>query len=91
MRRWRSPTAKPGEIKIAYGKVDRYSSPDLCVAWGEGTDMKCTARLIMDALNQKPMGYKFPTMEIEYHPSLIEELEARGFDITTLRITVQKK
>jgi len=91
MRRYRTPTAKPGEIKIVYGKADRHSRPDLCVAWGEGTDMKCTGRLIMNAITEKPLRHKFPGGGTEYTTSLVDELEARGFDITTLRITIQKK
>lgn len=91
MRRWRSPTAKPGEIKIAYGRPDRHSDPDLCVAWGDGTDMKPTARLVMHALDEKRMGYSFPNMDIEHRPSLIDELEARGYDITTLKFSIQRK
>lgn len=90
-RRYRTPTAKPGEIKIVYGKADRYSSPDLCVAWGDGVDMKCTARLIMNAIDQKVMRPTFSERGYDFGPSLIEELEARGFDITTLRISIQRK
>lgn len=91
MRRYRTPTAKPGEIKIVYGKADRYSRPDLCVAWGDGVDMKPTARLVMNALEGKRMTRAFPSMDVTYEPSLIEELETRGFDITTLRFTIQRK
>lgn len=91
MKRWRTPSAKAGEIKIVYGKADRHSDPDMVVAWGAGTDMRCTARLFMSALHDKRMARDFPSMEIIYEPSLVEELEARGFDITTLRITIQKK
>ena len=90
-KRWRTPVAKPGEIKIVYGKADRYSAPDLCVAWGSGTDMKCTGRLIMNALTEKTLHAKFPGPGHEYRPSLVDELEARGFDITTLRLTIQRK
>lgn len=91
MKRWRTPTAKPGEIKIAYGKVDRHSNPDLCVAWGEGVDMRCTGRLIMHAITEKRLRAKFSSPGYEYEPSLLEELEARGFDITTLKISIQRK
>lgn len=90
-KRYRTPTAKPGEVKIVYGKADRYSAPDLCVAWGDGTDMKCTGRLIMNAIDQKVLVPKFPGPGHEYRPSLLEELETRGFDITTLRISIRKK
>jgi len=91
MKRFRTPTAKPGEVKIVYGKIDRYNNPDLCVVWGAGTDMKCTGRLIMNAIDQKTLHAKFPGSGHEYRPSLLEELEARGFDITTLRISISKK
>jgi hypothetical protein len=90
-KRWRTPVAKPGEIKIVYGKAERYDAPDLCVAWGTGADMKCTGSLMMHVLTEKRLRHKFPTGGTEYVPSLIEELEARGFDITTLRITIQRK
>lgn len=90
MKRYKTPVAKPGEIRIVYGKADRYSEPDLCVAWGEGTDMKCTGRLIMNAITEKTLRAKFPGPGHEYRPSLVDELEARGFDITTLRISIMK-
>ena len=46
--------------------------------------------MAMQALTEKRMGYSFPDMQPEERPSLIEELEARGYDITTLRFTVQR-
>jgi hypothetical protein len=90
-KRWRAPTAKPGELKIAYGKIDRYNDPDLCVAWGAGGADKSDARTALHALTEKRMAYAFPSMGIEERPSLIEELEARGYDITTLRFTISRK
>ncbi|WP_395326958.1 hypothetical protein WBP06_09575 [Novosphingobium sp. BL-8H] len=90
-KRWRTPTAKAGEIKIVWGRVDRHNRPDLCVAWGDGTDMRCTGSLMMHALTEKRLRSKFPGPGYEYEPSLIDELEDRGFDITTLRFTIEKK
>ncbi|WP_257787188.1 hypothetical protein [Sphingomonas sp. LK11] len=37
------------------------------------------------------MAPTFPSLNYEERPSLVEELEARGYDITTLRFTIQKK
>ncbi|MDK8216350.1 MULTISPECIES: hypothetical protein [Sphingomonas] len=37
------------------------------------------------------MAPAFPSLNYEERPSLVEELEARGYDITTLRFTIQKK
>ncbi len=91
MRRYRTPTAKPGEIKIAYGKPDRHDAPDICAAWGgEGAD-KSDARMVMHAMTEKRAGYAFPSMHVEERASLIDELEARGYDITTLHFSIKRK
>lgn len=89
-RRYRTPKAKPGEVKVAFGKPSRFDDPDLCVAWGGGGADKPDARTVLHALTEKRWGWAFPSMEIEERPSLVEELEARGYDITTLRFTVQR-
>jgi hypothetical protein len=90
-KRYRSATAKPGEIKIAYGRASRHDDPDLCVAWGAGGAAKPDARTAMNAFTEKRLAYAFPSMQIEERPSLIEELEARGYDIETLRFSIQRK
>ena len=90
-KRWRTLVAKLGEIKIAWGRVDAHNSPDLCVAWGDGTDMKCTGMLMLHAFTEKRLRPSFRRPGYEYEPSLIDELEERGFDITTIKFTIQKK
>lgn len=90
-RRWRSPIAKPGEVKIAYGRASRHDAPDICAAWGGHGADKPDARTIMHALTERRMVPAFPSLEFEERPSLVEELEARGYDITTLRFTIQRK
>lgn len=90
-RRWRTPTAKPGEVKIVYGRADRYDAPDICAVWGGGGADKSDARTVMHALTERRMVPTFPSLKYEARPSLIEELEARGYDITTLRFTIQRK
>lgn len=90
-KRLRNPIAKEGELKAAWGRVDREDQPSLVYVWGAGTDMRSASRVLCDAMEQKPLAYSFPDMKIEERPSLIEELEARGFDITTLRFFIKKK
>ncbi|MBB4857000.1 hypothetical protein HNO88_000297 [Novosphingobium chloroacetimidivorans] len=91
MKRYRTPAAKPGEVKIVYGKADRYDAPDLCAVWGgQGAD-KCDARMVMTAMTEKRRGYSLTKMAAEERPSLVEELEARGYDITTLKFSIQRK
>lgn len=90
-KRWAVPTAKPGEVKIVYGRESRYDTPDLCAAWGGAGADKPDARTVMHALTERRMAPAFPSMDYEERPSLIEELEARGYDITTLRFSVSKR
>ena len=91
MRRYRTPVAKAGEVKIVYGKADRYDAPDLCAVWGGGGADKCDAGMIMHALTEQRTGYNLTLMKPEPRPSLVDELEARGYDITTLKFSIQRK
>ena len=86
-KRWREPKAKPGELKSQWGKL-RYDTPDLCFAWGEGVgrhdgallnDVFTSVRYQCSFFNDKPL------------PSFVDELTSRGYDITTLRFSIQKK
>jgi len=90
-KRWRTPVAKRGQLKAAFGREDRHSKPELLYAWGGGGAQSPDARVLAAAFEDKRHGYGFPSMRLEERPSLIEELEARGYDITTLRFTIQQK
>lgn len=75
------PVARPGEVKIQYGKV----ANDLMMCWGDGT-AKADAALLICALTS-PQHQPFDNT---WEPSLVDELKARGYDITTLRISIEK-
>lgn len=81
MRRWRELQAKPGQLRAGYGKV-RGDSPDLLYAWGAGGASKSDGRLVCAALEEVP---------VFEGRALREELEVRGYDITTLRFSIQLK
>ena len=36
-KRYRTPKAKPGELKVSYGKMP-YEDPDVIFTWGEDED-----------------------------------------------------
>lgn len=91
MKRYRALTAKPGELKAGYGREDRHCSPSVVYVWGGQGAQKPDARILGAAFEDKRQGYAFPSMTLEERPSLIEELEARGYDITTLRFSIRKK
>lgn len=89
-KRYRTIRAKPGELRAYYGKADRWSGPDVCYAWGDGTS-SADGRLLHCALSTERLTFDFPGTGTVFEPSLIKELEARGYDITTLRFTIQKR
>jgi hypothetical protein len=83
-RKYRSPKAKEGELKAQWGKLPD-DIPDLCYAWGEGVP-SCDARLIDWMLS----GNRYDSIEKEWMPSFLEEFKTRGYDITTLKFSIQK-
>lgn len=96
-KRYRRLQAKPGELKAQWGKAETYEDPDLCYAWGAGI-RTCDGRLLHSALTQKwsRTNYDAPLgsprfMWSVYDPSFVEELESRGYDLTTLKFSIQKK
>lgn len=84
-KRWRAPKARDGQLKMQYGKLP-HDEPDMCVVWGSGC-AKADSRLLMNRLHEKI----FSPGTFDNDPGLIEELENRGYDITTLRFSIEKK
>lgn len=75
--------AKPGQLIAWYGKLERGDSPDFCVAYGgEGAS--------------KPDGgilcHTFCDVKLwDWGTSLLQELEKRGYDLETLKFSIQQK
>jgi hypothetical protein len=95
MKRYRAPKAKPGQLKAQWGKWPG-DAPELCYAWGSGVS-KRDANLMHDMLcgkrARRAVGDERPQLglPIIYAPSFLQELEVRGYDITTLKFSIQKK
>lgn len=89
-RRFRTSPAKPGQIKAQWGRADRHSKPSLVYLWGGEGASQGDARIIAYAIEDKRFA---PTFEGGYReePSLVEELERRGYDPTTLKISIERK
>ncbi len=83
-----APRPRAGQLKVQWGKVED-SDPDLVFAGGEGVPRE-DRHLMHSALdNVRWMGPLHDKWAFE--PSILEELEARGYDITTLKISIEKK
>lgn len=97
-KRYRSRNAKPGELIMYYGKLPG-DNPDVCYGWGgDGASKRDGALLhymfagkrqrqaISDEDKKASGGYP-----IVFDKSFLEELEVRGYDMTTLKFSIQKK
>ena len=87
-RRWRAPTAAPGELMMRWGRMP-HDAPDMFIAWGEGCSKRDGA-LLHWLLASPRQDYRYDAGVVS-EPSFLEELEARGYDLTTLRFSVRKK
>ena len=80
-KRYRRIEAKRGELRAGYGRLERGDRPCVVYAWGPGTG-KPDSRILCNALEENPVyGGK----------TLVQELEARGYDLDTLKFTIQMK
>lgn len=76
--------ARPGELLMFYGRLPG-DSPDTIYSWGEGCSKRDGALLNM------VIGSKRYSVLGEWEKSLLEDLQDRGYDITTLKFSIRKK
>jgi hypothetical protein len=89
-KRYRRVDAKPGELKIRYG-TDGNGERDIVYAWGDGVP-KGDSWLLHSFFGWARTRPSMDSMDgYVTDPSLLEELNARGYDITTLKFSIQKK
>lgn len=95
-KRYRRRKAKPGQLIAYYGKAERWDKPDVCIAWGGDGAKQADASLLYVALCAKRME---PCLRSEspiksdhkFVESFVEELEKRGYDLTTLKFSIEQK
>jgi hypothetical protein len=83
-RKYQRPRMKDGRLQIYYGRLNG-DAPDWCVVHGNGTcrsDARFALHVFAGANGHSGAGAG---------ASFVQELEARGYDITTLRFTIDKK
>lgn len=83
-RKFQRPRMKDGRLQIYYGQLDG-NAPDWCVLHGDGTP-RCDARFALSAFCDA-----LPLSGADEGNSIVQELETRGYDIATLRFTIDKK
>lgn len=77
--------AGPGQLRMFYGRLPG-DAPDVIYSWGAG----CSKR--DGALLNYIIGSKRPPLSPgePWDPSLLDELVARGYDLSTLEFSIRK-
>lgn len=84
MKRYRRPKVIEGEIKMQRGRIDG-DDPDMCIFYGDEVP-KCDRALVMNTLCFETYNHLTRATK----PSLIEELERRGYDMDTLKFSIKR-
>jgi len=90
MKRFRRQKLKNGELRIYYGKLP-FDSPDIVFEWNGDSSMKFDSRYLHYYLGCKKPNIKNKMTDYsDMQNSFFEELIARGYDIATLKFSIQK-
>jgi len=81
MKRWRTPKARPGELKVSYGK-EPHDIPDIFYCYGGEGATSSDSRMLSNF---------FEGTKGLFGRNLRQELEHRGYDITTMKFSIQHK
>lgn len=87
-KRYRRPKTKEGQIISQRGKVD--GEVDMCLFYGDNVP-RCDRALVMNVLYSERQYTDIATRQPKYLPSFADELEARGYDLDTLRFSIERK
>ena len=79
--------AKPGQLRMFYGRLPDDSAPDICYSWGDGCSKRDGALLNWVMASERPGLLPGDP----YFPSLLKDLESRGYDISTLEFSIKKR
>lgn len=84
MKKYGTPRARKGELKLQYGMNE--GECDHLVVWN-GDIPRCDRVLLFSLVSSKTHS---PVNDL-WNDSFLEELEKRGYDTKTLKISVMKK
>jgi hypothetical protein len=85
-KRYGQPKARYGQIKIQWGYT-KDDGEDTFMCYGGHTGGRRDVRLVMSVLNEK----RYSFLDNKFESSLLQELEDRGYDIKTLKFSIEEK
>lgn len=77
-------------MRIYWGKLPG-ENPGVLYAWQGNVSMKRDSKLLSHYFETRWPDLFAKPLFSKMEPSLLEELEARGYDITTLKFSINKK
>jgi len=89
-KRLRPHTFKPGVLEVYWGVMKGESTPDIIYHRGDGC-ARPDGHLLYSVFGCKRERFDSERGQTIHDPSLLEELEARGYDLTTLKFSIKKK
>ena len=89
-KRYRPHPFKPGVLEVYWGVMKGEPKPDIIYHRGDGC-ARPDGHLLYAVFGCKRERFDWETRRIVHDPSLLELLEARGYDLTTLKFTIKKK
>jgi hypothetical protein len=90
MKRLRKPKIKDGQLMVYWGKLP-HDNPDIIFSWQGDASMKRDSAALRYYLGCKRPDPHVQPIFSKMLPSMLEDLEDRGYDITTLRFSIMKK
>lgn len=87
-KRYRRPKVSNGQVKMQKCRLD--GEIDMCIFFGDGVPRHDRA-LIMNVFCSERSRLDLSTTKHVYDKSFIEELEARGYDLDTLKFSIEHK
>lgn len=88
MKRYRAPKVIDRQIKMQKGKVD--GEADMCIFYGENTP-RCDRALVMNVFCAERPRLNLSSTKYEFDKSPVDELEERGYDLDTLKFSIERK
>lgn len=82
------PKQIPNTLRVTWGREDHDPNPDVMFSWGEGCQKGDSMLLhsMFSGFEHRKYG-KHPAE----HDGYLKELEARGYDLTTIKFSIKKK
>jgi hypothetical protein len=85
-KRYPRPKQEEGKLDVWFGKIDG-EGPDLCVQSGDNGGGGATRGFVISFFSDGHQHSGLPG----FKDGFLEEMDARGFDISTIKFSIRKK